>query len=113
MFRTGAGELCVQVRRARPGHGRYQTPVGGADRRRSPGPVQPGRARRHGAHGRLYRGPGQRFQRGGKQIWDRGACAGKETATTVRSAVSRRRAGSPGGPGRAQKRPTLGQRTDK
>lgn len=122
MFVTGAGELRVQVRRARPGHGRHQTPVGRADRRRGPRPVQPRRAGRHGAHGRLYRGPGERFQRGGQQVGDRGTRADEETAaaaaatataTAVRATVPRRRAGRASGPGRAQERPALGQRPDK
>jgi len=76
---TGAGRLLLQVRRARPGHGRHQTPVGGTDRRRGARPVQPGRARRHRPHGRLHGRPGERFQRGGQQVRDSRA-RGRKTA---------------------------------
>lgn len=62
------GQLLVQVRRTRPVHGRHQTPVGRADRRRGPGPVQPGGTRRHRAHGRLHGRSGERVQRGGQQV---------------------------------------------
>lgn len=107
--RTGAGQLRLQVRGARSGHGRHQTPVGREDRGRGPGPVQLGGTRRDDPHGRLHGRPGERFQRGGHQVRHRGARAAQEAAASSRGRPNRarrrhRRHHCRSGPGR----PTLG-----